>query len=381
MLLAAFAAQGQPAGTVRAGLPLGHLFWGDDPATGKPWDDSALADSLARGDNPELAAVLRDAEAWAAGDNTFPVVSRIEIEGRLPSDAGFAQSVAAARTAKWLVPLALCARVGRLDLRQICGRRANEGVSAWVGTYTPTGNPIDESNLLPVLLAVDLLSPTWDAAKREPSGRWIRSLLDASDAARRKELGSRYATPQDNWESWRLMLALVAASVLHDTGEVEALTRQWHSHCAANLDGDGRTWDFRRRGSLHYQVYDLEPMVWLRLLVPGAFLPEDDLRLRAAIEFLLPYAAGQRSYVEFQLPDVALAPPVAFDKIRAEAGMPEFQQKPWDPAEAGPLLYRAALVYPQVSGWPAVGRERISILDRTMAGLRGVAATARVAAP
>lgn len=288
---------------------------------------------------------------------------------------------------KTLVPLALCARGRVAALSMPCQRAASEGVFDWMRAYSaPTGNPIDESSMLPLLLATDLLEDTWSAPQKAEAARWLEKFLDSSERFRQKQLEAAVGVPYGNFESWRLMLSLMAATVAGKDQEVHHLTLLWHQQVALNVGQDGQTFDLRRRGSLHYQNYDLEPMIWLRLFVPGAYTEKEDRLVLGGVMYLKPYYQRTKTYIEFEHPDPLLGHQVAFDVTRRDAGIKEFQLKNWDPADAHLMLHLAAIVYPTVGQWlvgdntnayPVMIREIVAMRGRNDRGCANCGALLR----
>jgi hypothetical protein len=336
---------------------LGRLHWGSSPS-GTAWTDVSLARAMAKGDEPALHAGESVAQAWVDSGKSFRTVSRISVAGYLPGQPEYEASVSSLQEMKTLVPLALCARGGAETLRVRCEESASEGVFAWMRAYAqPTGNPIDESNLLPLLLATDLLEATWNGERRAEARAWLLGFLAASDRYWRTVLNGPNNTPYSNFESWRLMLATLAAKISGERDAVAGLTVLWHQQVESNVGSDGRTYDLRRRGALHYQVYDLEPMLWTRMFAPEVFSAQDDGLIEGAVMYLKPYVEGTKTNVEFAHPEEGLGPAIAFDKTRRDAGLKGYQWKNWDPADGRLALHLAAQVYAPVAAWYADDRE------------------------
>ena len=304
-------------------------------------------------DNQALLFGNATAKVWIDSGRRFPTVERIAIEGRLPGQPGFEQSIAAGHEMKTLVPLALCARGSIAGLSASCQRAATEGVFDWMRAYAaPTGNPIDESGMLPLLLATDLLEGTWSAPQKAEAAQWLEKFLGSSERFRQKQLQETVGVTYGNFESWRLMLSLMAAAVAGKDQDVQRLTLLWRQQVELNVGQDGRTYDFRRRGSLHYQSYDLEPMIWVRLFVPGAYTGKEDRLVASGVTYLKPYYQGTNTYIEFEHPDPLLGRQVAFDVTRREAGIKEFQLKNWNPADAHLCFtWRWSCIRRWDSGW------------------------------
>ncbi|MCB0069435.1 MAG: alginate lyase family protein, partial [Caldilineaceae bacterium] len=146
----------------------------------------------------------------------------------------------------------------------------------------------------------------------------------------------------NNWQSHRIHIAVSIASALQDTERLIELRRYFRAHAARNIRPDGSTFDFRLRDAIHYAVYTLQPQVETALLLEAAGLlafddrPDGTLaRLRAGLDWLVPYAQGRRTHIEFETRKMPT------DKKRAAAGVPGYSGK-WDPAGARHLYWLAA---------------------------------------
>jgi hypothetical protein len=230
-------------------------------------------------------------------------------------------------------------------------------VSNWASIYEPDFNPIDETNLDAFIDAYAIASGALDVATRARAGQFIRRLADGY--LQQLEGGFR---PRDgrwinNWNSHRIKLAAMAAAALNDPDLWMRARQAFTAHLARNIRADGSTQDFEERDALHYVVYDLEPLTraaqiaqgrgetWLWLKGSGGGT------LAAALDWLTPYAMGEKSHQEF------VHSQVAFDARRNAAGVPGFSGA-WEPAGAARLFAMAATLdarYAPAARWLSPG--------------------------
>ncbi len=212
--------------------------------------------------------------------------------------------------------------------------RAIANLNAWMASYSPSFNPIDETQLPSLLFGFDLLQELLPAAMvervREFSARLaIGYLAD-------KVLVGDHNTESNNWHSHRIKIAAAGAFASGDSALVAKTRSAFMRHVLRNIRPDGGTLDFEERDALHYVVYTLEPMLMAASMAAahgedwyGA--PETQGRIALALEWLKPYALGERTHEEF------VRSTVAFDRKRAQAGVKDF---------SGPFdRYKAVNVY------------------------------------
>lgn len=130
-------------------------------------------------------------------------------------------------------------------------------------------------------------------------------------------------TESNNWHSHRIKIATAGAYASGDPVLAAKARAAFMRHVLRNIRPDGVTLDFEERDGLHYVVYTLEPMLMAAAVAAahgedwyGA--PEAQGRIALALEWLKPYALGQRTHEEF------VRSTVPFDRRRAQAGVKDF---------------------------------------------------------
>ncbi|WP_426134808.1 alginate lyase family protein [Pseudomonas sp. PWP3-1b2] len=285
--------------------------------------------------NPTSAALLAAAQRHL-GDQPQPL-AHLHTEGTLPNHGIREQSIAAEKDWPVMRQAALAWRLSG-DPRYL--KQVDTYLAAWADVYQPDFNPIDETNLDMVINAYALTADHLRLETRDASRRLIRTLSNGYIAHIQQFNGQKKGTQTNNWQSHRVKLVTVAAAALGDQAMLEQAHQLFKQQIADNVLPDGSVTDFQDRDALHYVVYDLEPLVqaalaakpyggeWLNLTANGA-------SLRAALDWLVPYATGQRSHQEF------VHTHVQFDKDRAGVGEAGYSGT-WQPKSSATLFWLAA---------------------------------------
>ncbi|WP_323119351.1 alginate lyase family protein [Burkholderia alba] len=296
----------------------------------------ALQSNEATSTEPGVQALVRSVEA-RLGD--LPkAMPRVHTEGTLPHEGLYDQSAEAMKDMELMRNAALAWRVTNQS-RYLA--LVDRFLSAWVATYQPSFNPIDETRFENLILAYDMTASVLPVKTRNATAAFIAKLgngyVQQIDAQKRPLAG----TWRNNWQSHRIKLIALSAFTLGDRRMMNAAQRLFAEHLADNIKPDGTTYDFEERDALHYAVYDLQPLVtaalaarrfnrnWLRERASNG------ATLAAALNWLEPYARGEKTHEEF------VNSPVPFDAKRREAGLPGYSGQ-WDPKNATELFYLAA---------------------------------------
>ncbi|TSD77378.1 alginate lyase family protein [Pseudomonas sp. KBS0710] len=285
--------------------------------------------------NPAANALLAAAQRHLV-DAPAPL-PHVHTEGTLPNQGIREQSLVAEKDWPLMRQAALAWRISG-DPRYL--RQVDDYLAAWADVYQPDFNPIDETNLDMLITAYALTADHLRLETRAASRRLISSLGNGYLAHIEQFHGQKKGTQTNNWQSHRVKLVALAAAALNDQAMLEQAHQLFKQQVADNILPDGSVTDFQDRDALHYVVYDLEPLVqaalaakpyggdWLSLKANGA-------SLSAALDWLVPYATGQRSHQEF------LHTHVQFDKDRAKVGEAGYSGT-WDAKISATLFWLAA---------------------------------------
>ncbi len=316
----------------------GHLGAQDNPASAAAafaLVSPAMAKGLAcKMDAPEAAGFIKSATRGLTG---IPhPIARIHLEGTLPHQGIWDQSKVAVADFENMRDLALACRLTGDDryLHAVDGY-----LVAWTPVYKISLNPIDETNFDNFILAYDLVKDALPDSTRQIMTPFLRHMAEGYAGAvvqKKSDTG--------NWQSHRIKILTLAAFALGDEDLIGKAHEAFSEHLKVNIRPDGSVYDFYKRDAMHYVVYDLEPLSfaclaakahgrdWFNEAAPGS--------VAKAIDWMLPYATGQKTHMEFVHSDVK------FDKARAAAGIGEYAPHQWEPAASITLLTQAAAIDP-----------------------------------
>ena len=283
----------------------------------------------------EVVAKAREALTRLPG-----AIPKLHTEGTLPGKGIREISLKAKEDQPIVLNLALA---WRLTGERAYLDQAGRYLEAWADIYEPSFNPIDETGFDTLLMAYDLTEADLPAATRAKVGRMWRGMavgyLDAMDG--------RPKNSETNWQSHRVKLATMAAFQTGDAQLIGRARAAFRAQITANLRADGTVFDFHERDAIHYVTYDLDPLMmaalsarahgedWFAWKSPvGASLP-------GALDWLAPYAKGEKVHIEFANSKVQ------FDRDRAAAGQKEYAPHPWDVTNGVSTFALASLMDPR----------------------------------
>ncbi len=306
-----------------------------DPITYAMISPTVAAALKGQAETPEGKAIIGSAKANLT---TTPNPFQFHVEGTLPHQGTWDQSVIALRDFPITLKLALAYRMtgDRAYLEAV-----DRYLSAWMGLYNVTLNPIDETGMDQLILAYDLTSSELSAETKAKMEVFLRGLatgylgeIDKQKANKKVDI--------DNWQSHRIKLLTMASFSLGEAGLIERAQTAYMEHLAVNIDSTGLVHDFLKRDALHYVVYDLEPLTmaalsakahgqdWFHAQAPnGASVP-------LGLAWLTPFALGEKTHEEF------VHSKIGFDAARAKAGMKGFAGL-WEPVSSLTLFQTASV--------------------------------------
>jgi hypothetical protein len=296
----------------------------------------ALQSSERTNADPGVKALV--AEVLAHVNDTPHPLPRLHTEGTLPHEGIYDQSVEAAKELDLMRNAALAWRATSDD-RFL--KLVDRFLLAWVTTYKPSFNPIDETRFEGLILAYDMTASALPVKTRNATMQFLNNFASGYIAQIDAQSRPLKGTFANNWQSHRVKLIAMIAFTLDNRKMIATAQRLFLEHIGDNIAPDGSTLDFNERDALHYVTYDLQPLVTAALAARRHnrnWLPEraaNGASLAAALDWLTPYALGQKSHEEF------VHSSVPFDAKRREAGLPGYSG-PWDPKNAAELFHLAA---------------------------------------
>jgi hypothetical protein len=302
-----------------------------------------LCQPAAPGAGGPNASASRVLAAAAAHLGARPhALAHVHTEGTLPHQGIRDESIAAERDWPLMRQAALAWRLSA-DARYL--KQVDDDLSAWVGTYQPDFNPIDETNLDGLIDAYVLTSAGLPASTRDATRAWLRKLGEGYIQRIAAFHDPKPGTATNNWQSHRVKLVTLVAAALGDQAMLKTARGLFERQVADNIRPDGEVTDFAERDALHYVVYDLQPLVaaalaakpfggdWLHYASP------EGASLAKALDWLRPYAMGGKTHEEF------VHTHVEFDRDREQAGEKGYSGT-WDPKSAATLYWLAAALDP-----------------------------------
>lgn len=224
--------------------------------------------------------------------------------------------------------------------------KGREFILAWAKTNRSQGNPINDTNLEPLIVSYDLLADTFSPDDKQTVETYLRETY----AAEYKTGHNGSHTNVNNWNSHRIKIEGLAAYALRDEKLVAEAIAEYKKQIGQNLKPDGSSIDFEERDALHYQEYDLRPLMTFAAAARNngepdlyAWAAPNGASLAKGMAFLKPFCEGARQHPEF------VNSKVDFDRQRAAAGQAEYRAgRIWDPREGLGCVERAELWEPDL---------------------------------
>ena len=270
-------------------------------------------------------------------------IPQLHTEGTLPGKGIREISLKAKEDQPVVLNLALAWRLtgDRAYLDQ-----AGRYLEAWADIYQPSFNPIDETGFDTLLMAYDLTEADLPAATRaKVDGFWRKMAVGYLDA-----MDAKPKNFETNWQSHRVKLATMAAFQTGDAKVIDRARAAFQAQITANLRADGTVFDFHERDALHYVTYDLDPLMMAAISAKAhgedwlTWKSAQGVSLAGALDWLAPYAKGEKVHVEFANSKIQ------FDRDRAAAGQKEYAPHPWDVTNAVGTYALASLLDPRYGG-------------------------------
>jgi hypothetical protein len=266
-------------------------------------------------------------------------IDTIRTEGLLQGDPKKTATQQALRDMPRIYALALMCRMGK---GQPYLTQLTRYLMAWATTNHSRGDPIDDTNLDPVIEAYDMVKEMLSPADHTTIRNWLKATADMELSAPFNRPGR--ATSYNNWHSHRLKIVGEIAFAIGDTALQGYTVRGIRDQIARNLNADGSSSDFVARDALHYHVYDLEPLLTLAIVLQRAtgvnyftYVSPTGTSIKKSVDWLLPYLTGEKTHGEF------VNSTVEFDRQRAKNGEAAYKAGTlFDPKNGIPTLLLAS---------------------------------------
>jgi len=282
----------------------------------------------------QFASIRREADA--ALKSVPNPVEKIYSEGTLTSDPR------KIRTEKSLADLDKIEALGWAWAVTEDGRyasKAREFMLAWAAVNHPDGDAINETKFEPFIVSYDLLRGTFSGADRQRVDDWLRTKATV--------LWDSHRGLTENWYSHRLKIVGLTGWTIGDQTLVNDAVDGFHKQINRNIKADGATTDYYKRDALHYHIYDVEPLLTLARAAARSgqdlfdYSATNGATLKSGVDFVVPFANGSKTHLEF------VHSTVPFDLKRARDGEREYAPHPWKPRTAVELFSDAAWFRPE----------------------------------
>ncbi len=311
-----------------------------------------------------LPGIAQAAGAWCdvspTTDTVTPVKARlaplldsaphprdhIHTEGTLPHQGIRDESLEAKKDLPLMRDAAYAWRGGAGDAYLTMAERY---FNAWVATYQPNFNPIDETNFDALIDTYAVIAPKLSAADNAAARRfltdWAKGYIASVDSHQVVSQSPQATTWNNNWQSHRIKLITMIAVALDDPALFTDARRLFQAQVEANIHADGEVRDFAERDAMHYVIYDLEPLTHAALAARTrgedwfTYQSLSGASVAKGFAWLRPYAAGEKPHEEFKNSKVA------FDAQRAAAGEKGYSG-PFEPRTAGEVFWMASVFVP-----------------------------------
>jgi hypothetical protein len=194
-------------------------------------------------------------------------------------------------------------------------KKAIEYLKAWASVNHPQGNPINDTKFDELFEGYDMLRTGLSSEDRNIIDTWINTIAQLEI----RSLKKGKATSFTNWHSHRLKLVGQVGFILNNEEYIKYATEGLRTQINVNLNSDGTSWDFLERDALHYHAYDLEPMLYLAIIIKRAtgsddfsYVSPNQSSIKKSVDWFLPYVTGKKTHQEFTNSKVA------FDAARAK---------------------------------------------------------------
>ncbi|MBU1821417.1 MAG: alginate lyase family protein [Bacteroidetes bacterium] len=200
---------------------------------------------------------------------------------------------------------------------------------AWADTYVPTGNPINENKLEPLIYGYVTLKKSFSQAEQQRIEAWLTRIAEAELAYPR--------IPENNWKAKHIKLVGTIGLILDKPSYVEYARESFKKYIENSLYADGTSRDLHQRDALSYHVSGLDPLLVYAIATeqlqgknstfnPFIYQSPQGGSIKKSVDYVVPYAKGEKVHAEWVNTKVEL------DRRRAQAGLEYYQPgKPYDP--------------------------------------------------
>lgn len=199
--------------------------------------------------------------------------------------------------------------------------KIKEFILAWVNDYKPTGNPINENKLEPLIHSFHVLRDSFLQDEHQLVYEWLVKIAEKEIANTR--------IPHNNWKAKQIKLVGTIGLVIENTSYVTYAIDEYRNYVDKALYGNGTSRDLLERDALSYHVSGLDPLLTFSIILDQTdkdhntnlfrYTNQEGGSVKKSVDFVLPYVMGEKEYAQWMTTKVRL------DKERARAGMQKYQ--------------------------------------------------------
>ncbi len=219
-------------------------------------------------------------------------------------------------------------------------RKAKAYILAWVSAYQPTGNPIDENKFEPLIHSYQTMKEDFSPTEQAEVEQWLTQIAEAEMAFPNM--------PQNNWKAKQIKLIGTIGMIVGRGSFEQYAVEELKKYLDHALYEDGTTYDLLQRDALSYHVSGLKPVLATVIAMDQFktgtggvplfdYLNPSGGSIRKSVDYVVPYAEGEKVYKEWVNTKVKL------DKQRAAAGLDHYQPgRPYEPERSREMFEMAS---------------------------------------
>ena len=303
-----------------------------------PSQKEKLQSLVATDNEAKLAYEDIEANAQAALKDTPNPISQIQSSKIVKGDERKSRSLESVKDAEKVYSLGFAYTVTS-DMQY--AKKAKEFLISWARKNKSSVDPIDQRLLEPMYMGYDLVKPTFTQDERRVVNTWLK--VTAQTLIENINPSKSATSNRNNHQSHLLAVVAMIGFSTADQKLIDYVVDGYKKQIQVDLNPDGSSFDFHQRDALYYHVFTLEPLLSVARIAQmngidlfdytTSSVASKAASLQKSIDFLLPYAKGEKNHAEWVH---STAP---FDKTRANAGDEQFQPGVlFDPKQAYPTL-------------------------------------------
>lgn len=277
----------------------------------------------------------------SSGNFLFPSpVQQVHTESMLQGEDIYNQSISAEKDLRLMLVSAIAWKNG---LGNQWFDAAKLYLMAWVNTYKPEFNPINETVFDQMIQTYAIIKPNLTKEEQKDINRYFYNW--AEGYITRMNNAPNQIAWSSNWQSHRIKLITLIAVATGNDHLFSESKRLFEKQIEANIKNDGEVIDFKQRDAVHYVVYDLQPLLQAALAALSRgedwyhWTAPSGASLEKAVNWLTPYVTGEKSHDEF------INSKVKLDSIRKQRGLKDFKGS-FRPEEAKVVYWVASAFNP-----------------------------------